>query len=75
MVHYNLSQEEIKILKSHHSVEDVDAALEELSEFKSLDGLSIVEVPSNILPSDKVCVGRYNFIYISEQIGNQLFLN
>lgn len=50
-------------------MEAVDAALQDFSGFKQLDGLSIIEVPSNVLASGRVCVGRYNFLYISEEIG------
>lgn len=49
-------------------MEAVDVSLQGLLEYKQLDGLSIIEVPSNILPSGQVCVGRYNFLYISEEI-------
>jgi hypothetical protein len=47
---------------------------EELSESKLLiDGLSIVEVPSHFLPSGKACVGRHNFLYISEETSMKYF--
>jgi hypothetical protein len=72
IVPYKFSPEEVKILLSHKSVDAIDMYFEELSESEFINILSIVEVPSNYLPSGKVCVGRHNFLYFSEETGVEL---
>ncbi|XP_046647983.1 GPI transamidase component PIG-S-like [Daphnia pulicaria] len=67
IVPYKFSPEEVKILLSQKSVDAIDMYFEELSESEFINILSIVEVPSNYLPSGKVCVGRHNFLYFSEE--------
>ena len=70
IVPYKFSPEEVKIMLSKNSVDAIDKYFEELSESKEfIDMLSIVQVPSNYLPSGKVCVGRHNFLYFSEETG------
>ncbi len=69
IVPYKFSPEEVKVLLSQNSVDAIDMYFEELSESEFINILSIVEVPPNYLPSGKVCVGRHNFLYFSEETG------
>ncbi len=76
---HQLSQDETKVLLSQSSVQVIEAIdaidtnLKKLSEHNPLDNLVIVEVPSNILPIGKFCLGRHNFLYVSDKPGYNLY--
>ena len=48
--------------------------MKELDIHDHLDGLWIIEVSSKLLSPKKMCIGRYNFVYISKETGKNVIL-